>query len=129
MNRLSFKDTAFIIEALDCLLKRYNERLTAIANNKVYQDEAADLGNDCIFLAALKAALEESFRQWQNQPTLALSQNLADTEKISPFSWSDLAKLATQFPIDERRLLIERITASIHNEQNEQSLIVASTPK
>ena len=124
MNRLSFKDTAFIIEALDCLLKRYNERLAAIANQDAYQDEASDLGNDCIFLATLKAALEESFTPRQNQSAIALSEGLA--KETGPLSWAEVANLATQLSVNERRLLIEKITESIPKEQTERTLIVAS---
>ena len=48
MKHLSFKDTQFIIEAIDHLIKEYNERLLAIEENEEDEDEASDLGIDTI---------------------------------------------------------------------------------
>ena len=63
MKHLSFKDTQFIIEAIDHLIKEYNERLLAIEENEEDEDEASDLGNDCMFLESLRTELEESLSQ------------------------------------------------------------------
>jgi hypothetical protein len=51
---LSFKDTKFIIEAIDYLLEKYDRHLTEIEDDEDCEDEASDLGNDKMFLESLK---------------------------------------------------------------------------
>lgn len=58
MMNLSFKDTQFIIEAIDNLIDNYQERIKAIQD--IDEDEASDLSNDCMFLECLRQDLAKS---------------------------------------------------------------------
>ncbi len=49
--KLSYKDTKFIIEAIDNLIDTY---ATRIESEDSTEDEIADLGNDCMFLQSLR---------------------------------------------------------------------------
>lgn len=59
---LSYKATQFIIEAIDCQIKAYQERLKVIED--VDEDEASDIGNDWGFLEALRIDLAQSLEKW-----------------------------------------------------------------
>jgi hypothetical protein len=65
---LSFKDIRFTIEALELLIKTYQDRLH-IAEG-INEDEAAELGNDIkyleLFLASIKESLNSSTIPKQN---------------------------------------------------------------
>ncbi len=116
MKHLSFKDTQFIVEAIDHLIKEYNERLLAIEENEEDEDEASDLGNDCMFLESLRAELEKSLSQGN---TIKLSEtsngSSQDTERMS---LDELVKSVLQLSINERLLLVDAITQSIRQEKN-----------
>ena len=56
---LSFKDTKFIIEALNHLINSYNQRLSEIEDLEEHEDEASELGNDTVFLESLCTELED----------------------------------------------------------------------
>ena len=68
MMNLSFKDTQFIIEAIDNLIDNYQERIEAIQD--IDEDEASDLGNDCMFLECLRQDLAKSVDGEVSAPTL-----------------------------------------------------------
>ncbi|MBD2773245.1 hypothetical protein [Iningainema tapete] len=55
--KLSFKDIQFIIEAIDNLIKTYEERLN---REDINEDDTSALGNDCMFLEALRNDLAKS---------------------------------------------------------------------
>lgn len=57
---LSFKDTKFILEAINHLLERYNSRLSQIEELEEYEDEASNLENDSMFLESLKLEIEKT---------------------------------------------------------------------
>ncbi|MGL5806459.1 MAG: hypothetical protein ACRC2R_21180 [Xenococcaceae cyanobacterium] len=109
---LSFKDSKFIIEAIDCLLEKYEERLTEIEDVEDYEDEASDLGNDKMFLESLKSEIEHTIETGKNLNLVNDSQVEGSTslEKIS--------KLTLQLSVNERLLLVEAITQSIRKESN-----------
>jgi hypothetical protein len=109
---LSFKDTKFIIEAIDYLLEKYARRLTEIEDDEDCEDEASDLGNDKMFLESLKSEIEHTIETGKNFNLVNNSQEESSTslEKIS--------KLTLQLSINERLLLVEVITQSIRKESN-----------
>ncbi len=109
---LSFKDTKFIVEAIDYLLEKYDRRLTEIEDDEDYEDEASDLGNDKMFLESLKSEIEHTIETGKNLNLVNNSQVEGSTslEKIS--------KLTLQLSINERLLLVEAITQSIRKESN-----------
>lgn len=53
--KLSFKDIQFIVEALNNLISTYEQRLDN-------EDEASDIGNDCMFLEALRDDLVKNLK-------------------------------------------------------------------
>ncbi|WP_414562406.1 MULTISPECIES: hypothetical protein [unclassified Anabaena] len=55
---LSFKDIQFIVEAIDNLIEKYQERLQQI--EEIDEDEASDIGNDTMFLESLRKKLANS---------------------------------------------------------------------
>ncbi|MDZ8107587.1 MAG: hypothetical protein RM338_18470 [Nostoc sp. DedQUE12a] len=61
---LSFKDIKFIIEAIDGLIEKYQERLNQIED--IDEDEASDLGNDTMFLESLRRKLANSLNNSTN---------------------------------------------------------------
>ena len=73
MMNLSFKDTQFIIEAIDNLIDNYQERIEAIQD--IDEDEASDLGNDCMFLECLRQDLAKSVDREVSAPTLGGENN------------------------------------------------------
>ncbi|NER36248.1 MAG: hypothetical protein F6J93_20080 [Oscillatoria sp. SIO1A7] len=83
----SFKDLQFIVEAIGCLSEKYQERLDAIED--LDEDEASDLGNDCMFLELLCQDIEKKLAESVSQtipatPDILDTPNklLAQTEKI-----------------------------------------------
>ena len=114
MKYLSFKDTQFIIAAIDHLIKEYNERPLAIEENEEDEDEASDLGNDCMFLESLRTELEESLSQGN---TLKLPETSnGSSQGQERMSLDELVKQVLQLSINERLLLVEAITQSIRQE-------------
>ncbi|MHC5597494.1 MAG: hypothetical protein ACYTXC_16405 [Nostoc sp.] len=65
---LSFKDIKFIIEAIDRLIEKYQERLNEIEDTN--EDEACDLGNDTMFLESLRRKLANSLNNSTNTSAL-----------------------------------------------------------
>jgi hypothetical protein len=57
---LSFKDIKFMIEAVDNLMVKYQERINQIEDSDEYEDEVSDLGNDIMFLSSLRKKIDES---------------------------------------------------------------------
>jgi hypothetical protein len=109
---LSFKDTKFIIEAIDYLLEKYDRRLVEIEDDEDSEDEASDLGNDKMFLESLKSEIEHTIETRKNL-------NLANEPQVeSSTSLEKISKLTLQLSIDERLLLVEAITQSIRKESN-----------
>ena len=114
-KHLSFKDTRFIIEAIDHLIKEYNERLLAIEEKEEDEDEASELGNDFMFLESLRTELEESSSQGQ---TLKLPETSnGSSQGQERMSLDELVKPVLQLSINERLLLVEAITQSIRQEK------------
>jgi hypothetical protein len=109
---LSFKDTKFIIEALSCLLEKYDLRLAEIDDLEDSEDEASDLENDRMFLESLKTEIEH---------TITIKKNLdlvSNSQIENTVAWEDIAKLTWQLSINERLLLVEAITQSIRKQNN-----------
>ncbi|AFZ57453.1 hypothetical protein H6G54_26290 [Anabaena cylindrica FACHB-243] len=57
---LSFKDMKFMIEAVDNLIEKYQQRINEIEDLDEYEDEVSDLGNDIMFLSSLRKKIDES---------------------------------------------------------------------
>jgi hypothetical protein len=59
---LSFKDIKFMIEAVDNLMVKYQERINQIedSNEDKDVDEVSDLGNDIMFLSSLRKKIDDS---------------------------------------------------------------------
>lgn len=55
---LSFKDIKFMIEAVDNLMVKFQERINQIEDSDEYED--SDLGNDIMFLSSLRKKIDES---------------------------------------------------------------------
>ncbi|MFB2981950.1 hypothetical protein [Microseira sp. BLCC-F43] len=106
---LSFKDIQFIIEAIDRLMETYQERLNNIED--IDEDEASDLGNDSMFLAALRTDLAKSLEQGVSPQTK--DSSLTNLEGLS---LPELMQPVLQLLIKERLVLIDAITESIRNE-------------
>ena len=62
--KLSFKDIQFILTAIDNLIETYEER---ISSENVDEDELSDLGNDSLFLEALRDDLAKNIEQISSQ--------------------------------------------------------------
>ncbi|NEP83669.1 MAG: hypothetical protein F6K39_39415 [Okeania sp. SIO3B3] len=58
--KLSYKATQFIVEAIEYQIVNYQKRLEEIEN--MDEDEASDIGNDCVFLEALRNDFLESLQ-------------------------------------------------------------------
>ncbi|MEH2175942.1 hypothetical protein [Nostoc sp.] len=79
----------FIIEAIDRLIEKYQERLNEIEDTN--KDEASDLGNDTMFLESLRRKLANSLNNSTNisalvghevvQPSLNACQKSRDRSK------------------------------------------------
>ena len=110
---LSFKDTKFILEAINHLLERYNSRLLQIEELEEYEDEASDLENDSMFLESLKLEIEKTIEL--EEP---IKLNNVDSQTESPKNLESLTESTLQLSINERLLLVEAITQSIRKETN-----------
>lgn len=109
---LSFKDLQFILEAINHLLNQYNTRLKKIEDQEEYEDEAADLGNDSMFLESLKSEIEKNLDKGE-KINLSVSSNVK-----SPKTLESLTESTLKLSINERLLLVEAITQSIRKETN-----------
>lgn len=112
--KLSFKETKFIVEALDLLIKTYNERLEEIEESKTQEDDAADLGNDVMFLEMLLKEIEQNLAKGNilELPEFSREENT--------MSWTEQGNPFRKLSIDDRLSMIEAITASIRQENNRQ---------
>jgi len=63
---LSFKDIKFMIEAVDNLMVKYQERINHIEDSDEYEDEVSDLGNDIMFLSSLRKKIDDSLNDSLN---------------------------------------------------------------
>ncbi len=59
---LSFKDMKFMIESLDNLMTKYQERINQIED----LDEVSDLGNDIMFLLSLRKKIDNNLNNSLN---------------------------------------------------------------
>lgn len=109
---LSYKDTKFILEAINNLLNKYNSRLEQIEDQEEYEDEAADLSNDSMFLESLKSEIEHNLNRGESINISGAS----NTE--SPKTLEYLSESILKLSINERLLLVEAITQSIRKETN-----------
>jgi hypothetical protein len=105
--KLSFKDTQFIIEAIDNLIKTYENRLSS---ENIDEDDVSDIGNDCMFLEALRKDLRKSLEQG-----LSPNQDNSSLNLLS-FSIQELMQPVLQLPINQRLILVDAITESIRQE-------------
>lgn len=107
--KLSFKDMQFLIEAIDNLIKIYEERLD---NENIDEDEISDIGNDYMFLETLRIDIANNLKQIKsyNQDSLQ-----AD---VSNLSAQDLMQPVLQLPISQRMILVDAITESIRQESS-----------
>ncbi|MDZ8188602.1 MAG: hypothetical protein RMX96_27575 [Nostoc sp. ChiSLP02] len=69
---LSFKDIQFIIEAIDRLIEKYQERLNEIED--INEDEASDLGNNTMFLESLRRKLANSLNNSTNAKAFVVNE-------------------------------------------------------
>ncbi|MBW4601059.1 MAG: hypothetical protein KME29_16120 [Calothrix sp. FI2-JRJ7] len=103
--KLSFKDITFIIEAIGNLIKIYQERLNS---GNLDDNEAANMGDDYVFLETLRDDLVKSLKQ-NSDIQLSYAQN-------SPASIEELIIPVLQLPINQRLALVDAITQSIRLE-------------
>ena len=73
--KLCFKDIQFIIEAIDNLTKVYEEWLN---NENIDEDEICDIGNDCMFLEALRVDLTNNIKYITSQNQGSLQPDIAN---------------------------------------------------
>lgn len=106
---LSFKDIQFIVEAIDNLIEVYQERISKIED--IDEDEVADLGNDSMFLQALRQDLTKSVEPSRLPPTIDNS-----LPPVTGFSLPELMKSVLHLPINDRLVLVDAITESIRQE-------------
>ena len=94
--QLSYKDIKFTIEAIDNLLNTYEIKLD---REDIDEDEAADLGNDCMFLTSLRdnlaINLKSDLTQTQTQPQLSTI--------LEQLSSQELIQVVLELPIDYLR--------------------------
>ena len=92
--QLSYKDIKFTIEAIDNLLNTYQIKLNI---EDIDEDEAADLGNDCMFLESLRNNLATNLKSdlTQNQPQLSTI--------LEQLSSQELIQVVLELPIDYLR--------------------------
>ena len=103
---LSFKDIQFTIEAIDLLISTYEIRLD---RQDFDEDEAADLGNDRMFLQSLRHKLSTNVESnLVNKPSLSLISQTTPAQT--------LINIALELSIDRRLALIDAITESIRQE-------------
>jgi hypothetical protein len=110
--KLSFKDTQFVIEAIDNLVTTYENKLE---RQDLDRDEAADLGNDCMFLQSLRHTLstKSEFTAVESQTRLSgLLQTSSSRELIDAI---------LELSINRRLALIDAITQSIRQKMHSVS--------
>lgn len=112
----SFKDTKFIIEALNLLIDTYNKRLYEIEDLEEYEDEASELGNDTLFLKSLRTEIEKTLNNHKTFSLPRVSNINYQQEKIT--SLDSLMNSVFQLSIHQRLLLLEAISESIRNDNN-----------
>lgn len=112
---LSFKDTKFIIEALNHLQTIYNKRLFEIEDKEEYEDEASELGNDILFLESLLTELEKNLNDNKTCSLLTSPKMHYQKEKAT---YDNLVDLVLQLSINERLLLVETISESIRHDHS-----------
>lgn len=80
---LSFKDIKFMIEAVDNLMVKYQERINQIEDSDEYEDEVSDLGNDIMFLSSLRKKIGDSLNDSLNPKidTTALTKFVSKRRK------------------------------------------------
>jgi hypothetical protein len=105
--KLSYKDIQFIIEAIDNLIKVYEERLDS---ENIDEDEISDIGNDSMFLQTLRVDLTNNLKQ-----VLPHNQENLQPELLN-LSAQDLMQPVLQLPISQRLVLVDAITESIRQE-------------
>jgi hypothetical protein len=107
MMQLSYKDIQFTIEAIDNLINTYEKNLD---RQDIHEDEAADLGNDCMFLESLRHKLARNVESdlLESQPNFSLI--------LQKLSTQELVKTVLELPIDRRLALTDAITQSIRQE-------------
>jgi hypothetical protein len=105
--QLSYKDIKFTIEAIDNLLNTYE---TKLGHEDIDEDEAADLGNDCMFLTSLRNNLATNLKSdlKQTQPQLSAI--------LKQLSSQELIKVILELPIDRQLALTNAITQSFGQE-------------
>lgn len=113
---LSFKDTKFIIEALNNLINTYNQRLSEIEDLEEYEDEASDLGNDTLFLESLRTEIETTLNNHKADSLSILPNINHQQEKVT--SPDSLMNSVLQLSIHQRLLLLEAISESIRNDNS-----------
>ena len=107
---LSFKDTKFIIEALNQLINTYNKRLEEIEDNDEYEDESSELGNDALFIESLCTELENNLEKNQTSYLADLS-NISHHEQGAKTK-DALLNLVIKLPINESIRNDSRLKAS-----------------
>lgn len=112
---LSFKDTKFIIEALNLLINTYNQRLEEIEDNIEYDDEASELSNDTLFLESLCTELETHLENSKTYSVSKLSDNYHQKSEVKTLD--SLLNSVNQLSISERLLLVEGISQSIRDDE------------
>lgn len=113
---LSFKDTKFIIEALNHLQSVYNKRLSEIEDREEYEDEASELENDILFLESLVIELEKTLNE--NKTYSLRTSSKLHYQKEKPTYDENLVQLVLQLSINERLLLVEAISESIRHDNS-----------
>lgn len=101
--KLSFKDIQFIITAIDNLIKTYEERINS-------EDVDEDIGNDSLFLEALREDLAKKV-----EPISSQNQNSSHSN-LNGLSIQELMHPLLQLPIHQRLVLVDAITESIRQE-------------
>ena len=108
---LSYKATQFIIEAIEYQIKAYQERLDM---EDLDEDEASDIINDSGFLEALCRDLRKNLNEGKTPDVLKSSDS--SSVGITDRSSEELVKQVLQLSMNERLLLVDAITESIHQE-------------
>lgn len=105
--QLSYKDIKFTIEAIDNLLNTYQTKLNS---GDIDEDEAADLGNDWMFLESLRNNLATNLKSdlTQTQPQLSTI--------LEQLSSQELIQVVLELPIDRQLALTSAITQSFGKE-------------
>ena len=97
---LSYKDTQFIIEALEYRIKAYQERLKEVEDSD--EDEASDISNDLGFLEALCKDLAKTLEEnIERAKVLHLSDS--HSSEVKDISGYELEKIFLSLIDDEKR--------------------------